>query len=72
MPENRNPAMIYRCPVCFARENDVYMFREGDTLYCMKCSFSGTEERVQELYADLRKKYGWIQRRLTLEEQRAL
>lgn len=72
MPGDRQPEMIYRCPVCFSRENDVYLFRDGDSLYCVKCSFCGTEAQAQEMYADLRKKYRWIQKRLVLEEQRKL
>jgi len=65
-------SVILRCPVCFARENDVVLLRDGDDFYCVKCSFTGSETRVRELYADQQKKYRWRQRRLTLDEQRAL
>ncbi len=63
---------MLRCPVCFARENDVVLLRNGETLYCVKCSFEGTEKVVRELYADQQKKYRWRARRVTLEEQREL
>jgi DNA-directed RNA polymerase subunit RPC12/RpoP len=72
MPGDPETQMIYRCPVCFGRENDVYMLRDGDLLYCPRCSYTGTEEQTREQYADLRKKYRWILKRVTLEEQKAL
>ena len=59
-----------RCPVCFSRENDVVLFREGDELYCVKCGFRGGETTVREMYADLQKKYRLLKRRVTLEELR--
>lgn len=71
MAEHREN-VILRCPVCFARENDVVLLREGENFYCVKCSFEGTEARVRELYADQQKKYRWRARRVTLEEQREL
>jgi len=71
MAENREN-VILRCPVCFARENDVVLLRGGEQWYCVKCSFEGDETRVRELYADQQKKYRWRARRLTLEEQREL
>jgi hypothetical protein len=61
--------IIFRCPVCFSRENDVYMLRDGDILYCPRCSYTGTENETREFYSDLRKKYRWILKRLTIEEQ---
>ena len=72
MPDDPSQEKIYRCPVCFSRENDVYLFRDGVVYYCVKCSFTGTLEQILEMYADLRKKYRWNQRRLKLDEQREL
>ena len=67
------PAMKLRCPVCFSRENDVVLFKRDEEMYsCPKCSFTGTAWDVQEMYIDLRKKYRWIQKRMTLEELRNL
>lgn len=61
--------LILRCPVCFSRENDVVLHRQPDgTLYCVKCSFTGTDDQVQEMYRDLKKKYKLVTTRLTLED----
>ncbi|MBK9207451.1 MAG: hypothetical protein IPL71_03735 [Anaerolineales bacterium] len=54
MAEHREN-IILRCPVCFARENDVVLLREGVMFYCVKCGFEGDEARVRELYADQQK-----------------
>jgi hypothetical protein len=72
MSDSQRPEVIYRCPVCFSRENDVYLFRAGEIYYCVKCSFTGSEAQLHDFYADLRKKYKWIQKRLVLEDQRKL
>jgi hypothetical protein len=60
--------------VCFARENDVTLFKAeaAGAYYCPKCSFTGSAQEVQAMYADLRKKYRWITKRLTLDELRQL
>ena len=62
-------SLVLRCPVCFSRENDVVLLREGTVLYCVKCSFSGDEARVRHMYAQQREKYQWRTRRVTVEEQ---
>lgn len=70
MPEIKPRTIVLRCPVCFARENDVTLFRDGEEYYCIKCSFTGTDSEVRAMYTDLRKKYHWILKRVPLEEQR--
>lgn len=61
--------IIYRCPVCFARENDVVINKDQGGIYrCVKCSFFGTEEKIQEMYRDMKKKYTCIAKRITLED----
>lgn len=61
--------LILRCPVCFSRENDVVLHRKTDgSLYCVKCSFTGDDELVQEMYRDLKKKYKLMTTRITLED----
>lgn len=61
--------LILRCPVCFARETDVVLHRRADnTLYCVKCSFTGDDALVQEMYADLKKKYRLMTTRITMED----
>lgn len=65
--------MMYRCPVCFSRENDVVLFKKDENnLYCIKCSFNGTIAEVEEMYADMKKKYHFIKKRILLDEMRKL
>ena len=60
--------ITYRCPVCFARENDV-VIRKYDGIYrCVKCSFFGSEELIRQMYSDLRKKYTQRTVRITVED----
>ena len=66
MSEKKN--VIYRCPVCFGRETDVVLRKQGDTYHCVKCSFFGTETKIREMYADLKKKYTFMTKRITLED----
>ena len=61
---------MMRCPVCFSREMDVLMISDGDEgYYCIKCGFRGRESEVRAMYKDIQKKYHWMGKRLTLEEQ---
>ena len=66
MPEKKE--IIYRCPVCFSREVDVVLHKHGDTYYCVKCSFWGTKEKIRDMYVDMKKKYAFMTRRITLED----
>jgi len=62
-----------RCPVCFSRDIDVLMIHsENGSHRCSKCSFQGHESEVRGMYRDIQKKFHWMGRRVTLEEQRAL
>lgn len=64
---------VMRCPVCFSRDTDVLMLREKPGVhYCVKCSFRGNEPEVRGMYRDIQKKFHWMIRRVTLEEQRRL
>ena len=60
--------IIYRCPVCFARENDVYIRKYDGVYRCVKCSFFGTEEQIRQMYTDLQKKYTLRTTRTTMED----
>jgi hypothetical protein len=62
--------MKLRCPVCFARENDVSLLKDGEGYYCIKCSYTGTEAEVRAVYAQLQKKYRLLTTRVTLDELR--
>ena len=60
--------IIYRCPVCFARENDVVIRQYNGIYRCTKCSFFGSEEQIRQMYADLRRKYTLRTTRITMED----
>ena len=49
----------YRCPSCFMRDIDIDMFFDENKgeYYCLRCGFSGTEERVLELNEVARYRY---------------
>ena len=49
----------YRCPSCFMRDIDIDMFYdEGKReYYCLRCSFSGNEEKVLQLNEMARFRY---------------
>lgn len=65
--------LVKRCPVCFSREIDVLMIvAEPGSHRCPKCSFSGSDSEIAAMYADIQKKYHWMARRITIEEQAAL
>jgi len=61
-----------RCPVCLSRDVDVVLFHDGERYYCIKCSFTGQEDEIRAMYSALRAKFGWIARRLTVDDIRAL
>lgn len=61
---------IMRCPVCFGRDIDVLMCQDENAKhYCIKCGFKGEESEVRAMYLDIKKKFHWISKRITLEEQ---
>ena len=66
----KNHKITMRCPVCFNRDIDVLMkFDTVDGSYkCQKCSYTGKQEEIREHYADLQKKFKWIDRRIGLED----
>ncbi|MFP4224250.1 MAG: hypothetical protein ACLFVN_09270 [Phycisphaeraceae bacterium] len=62
-----------RCPVCFSRDVDVLLVHEdAEHAYCVKCGFRGTEAEVYGMYRDIQKKFHWMIKRVTLEEQRQM
>ena len=69
MSETSKKRIMYRCPVCFARENDVVLHQRADGgYYCVKCSFTGGQQDIEDMYRDLKKKYKRMTTRLSLEE----
>lgn len=49
----------YRCPSCFMRDIDIDMFfDEGKKeYYCLRCAFSGSEDKVLQLNEMARYRY---------------
>ena len=57
----------YRCPSCFMRDIDIDMFfdeAKGE-YYCLRCGFSGPEERVLQLNDAARYRYRAMRLRVT-------
>lgn len=56
----------YRCPACFMRDIDIDMFfDEGKKeYYCLRCNFSGSEDRVLQLNEMARFRYRAINLRV--------
>ena len=57
-----------RCPVCFSREMDILLKLVDGKYSCLKCSYSGTEAEIRQMYKDGQKKFKWIGRRITIED----
>ena len=57
----------YRCPSCFMRDIDMDMFYDKDKqeYYCLRCQFTGSEEKVLEMNEMVRIRYGAMNRRFT-------
>ena len=49
----------FRCPSCFMRDIDIDMFFDAgkEEYYCLRCSFSGNEEKVLKLNEMARFRY---------------
>lgn len=57
----------YRCPSCFMRDLDIDMFydREKREYYCLRCQFTGTEEKILKWNELVRLRYGAMSQRIT-------
>ena len=57
----------YRCPSCFMRDLDIDMFDDRDRkeYYCLRCQFTGTEEKILEWNELVRRRYGMMGQRIT-------
>ena len=66
MAQSTKGKLNYRCPSCFMRDIDIDMFfdeAKGE-YYCLRCSFSGTEETVLRLNETARFRYRAINLRV--------
>ena len=57
----------YRCPSCFIRDLDIDMFfdTEKKEYYCLRCQFTGSEEKVLEMNQLARVRYKDMMTRFT-------
>ena len=57
----------YRCPSCFMRDLDIDMFYDRDKreYYCLRCQFTGTEEKILKWHELVRLRYGAMNKRIT-------
>ena len=57
----------YRCPSCFMRDLDIDMFYDRDKreYYCLRCQFTGTEEKILKCNELVRLRYGAMNQRIT-------
>ena len=67
MAQANKGKLNYRCPCCFMREIDMDMFydEEKKQYYCLRCSFTGTEEEVIKLNEQAKYRYGMLKKRVT-------
>ena len=56
----------YRCPSCFMRDLDIDMFYDRDRkeYYCLRCQFTGSEEKILEWNELVRLRYGAMNKRI--------
>ena len=67
MAQGRKGKLNYRCPRCLMREIDMNMLYDQvkDECYCLRCSFTGSEEEILRLDTLFREKYRDRMRRIT-------
>ena len=61
-----------RCPICFDREIDVLLLNNGETYYCVKCSYRGDADDVRSRHRASRAKFRNRTRRITPAEMEAI
>lgn len=70
MAQGKKGRLNYRCPSCFMRDIDVDLFydEKKHEFYCLRCSFTGSEEDVLRLNQQARYRYKLIDKRVTFDE----
>ena len=66
MAQSTKGKLNFRCPSCFMRDIDIDMFldEEKSEYYCLRCSFSGSEEDVLRLNEMSRYRYRALKKRV--------
>ena len=59
MAQSGKGRLNYRCPSCFLRDLDIDMFFDKDKneYYCIRCQFTGTEDKILEMNEMVRTRY---------------
>ncbi len=67
MAQSGKGKLNYRCPSCFMRDLDIDMFYDRDKkeYYCLRCQFTGTEDKILEWNELVRKRYTAMDVRIT-------
>lgn len=62
MSQAKKGRLNYRCPQCFARDIDMDLFYDAqkEEYYCLRCCFTGGEEKILRLNEENKKKYGML------------
>ena len=66
MSQSTKGKLNFRCPSCFMRDIDIDMFYDGERkeYYCLRCSFTGSEEDVLRLNEAARFRYRYMKKRV--------
>ena len=66
MAQSTKGKLNFRCPSCFMRDIDIDMFFDGEKkeYYCLRCSFTGSEEDVLRLNEMARYRYRFMKKRV--------
>ncbi len=66
MSLSKKGKLNYRCPSCFSRDIDMDMFydEEKKEYYCLRCGFTGDENRVLEFNEKIKDKYKFLKMRV--------
>ena len=66
MAQSTKGKLNFRCPSCFMRDIDMDMFfdEEKKEYYCLRCSFSGSEDDVLRLNEMARYRYRYMKKRV--------
>lgn len=66
MAQSTKGKLNFRCPSCFMRDIDIDMFYDGESkeYYCLRCSFTGSEEEVLRLNEMAKYRYRAMKKRV--------
>lgn len=59
-------ALSLRCPYCLWHDMDIVLLQDERGYYCIKCSFTGSREDVEQCYAEFQHRYRLRGKRLDM------